>query len=350
MYHFCTYFDRHYLPRGLALYHSLMCYAKPFTLYVLCFDKETYTYLSSHAFPNLIPVALETFEDGDLALLEAKQNRTRLEYYYTCSPSWPLYLLKQLPSIDIITYIDSDLFFFSSPEPIYSELGKNSILIIPHRFYNAHEEELVGRYNVGYLSFRNNTIGRECLNWWRDRCLEWCYDRHEDGKFADQKYLNEWPERFKEVVVLQNKGAGLAPWNVPNHQIREDKDLVKVDSDPLVFYHFHGVKVIKPFLFNLHFYKGKVIRKKVFIPYLHLLQDIIQETGSNSLNTLRDQKRQLTWQDWVRLFLYNKPVIVVGPFIAEIHLNSLLCMLFYPFLEIRRLWVRYTQSQVVKPV
>ena len=33
--------------------------------------------------------------------------------------------------------------------------------------------------------------GLKALKWWRDRCLEWCYARIEDGKFGDQFYIED---------------------------------------------------------------------------------------------------------------------------------------------------------------
>jgi hypothetical protein len=252
MFYFCTYFDIHYLIKGLALYRSLVRQAIPFRLWVLCFDKPTYEILRQLELPEIVPISLSEFEEGDAELLRVKADRSRVEYYFTSTPSLPLYVLKHDADIDVISYLDADLFFFSHPAPIYRELGDQSILIVEHRFpaHLRHREELNGIYNVGFLALRQNSIGLQCLEWWRERCLEWCYDRPEDGRFADQKYLDDWPVRFPEVVVLQHKGAGLAPWNVTNYTLSLTNDQMLVDSHPLVFYHFHGFRQIYRWLYD----------------------------------------------------------------------------------------------------
>jgi hypothetical protein len=252
MYHFCTYFDRHYLIRGLALYRSLKANAGPFTLWVLCFDDFTYATLAKMGLPELRPISLKEFEHADEALLTAKPTRTLIEYFFTCSPSWIRYLLNKLPdAADVITYLDADLFFYSSPAPIFEELGNESILIIGHRFPERLKHlEKFGTYNVGFLSFRKDQYARECLDWWRERCLEWCYDRLEDGRFADQKYLDEWPSRFQHVVVAKNKGANLAPWNWARYRIEVSNNAATIDGESLIFYHFHGLKLLNRWLYE----------------------------------------------------------------------------------------------------
>jgi len=252
MHHFCTYFDRHYLIRGLTLYRSLKTHASPFTLWVLCFDDFTYTSLAKMKLPELRPIRLEEFERGDAALQAARKTRTQVEYYFTCSPSWIRYVLNKLPEGgEVLTYLDADLYFYSSPSPVFEELGSESILIIGHRFPEHLEHlEKFGIYNVGFLSFRKDRYARECLDWWRERCIEWCYDRFEDGRFADQKYLDVWQSRFKHVVVARNKGANLAPWNWARYTVKIQNDTASVDSEPLIFYHFHGLKLLNRWLYE----------------------------------------------------------------------------------------------------
>src|SRR5207237_5145326 len=101
-----------------------------------------------------------------------------------------------------------------------------------------------GIYTVGWVSFRRDADGLACLRWWRERCLEWCRDRHEDGRFADQKYLDDWPTRFEGVRVLQHKGANLAPWNLSNVTVQIREGRIQADEEPLLFFHFHGLKQV----------------------------------------------------------------------------------------------------------
>lgn len=253
MRYFCTYFDRNYLVRGLALYRSLVQHVGPFKLWVLCFDDFTHQALTDLKLDNLIPISLAEFEQGDDALLAAKENRSTVEYYFTCSPSLLLYVLNNSPEIDVLSYLDADLFFYDDPAPIYAALADQSILIIPHRFPAAASwrAEKYGTYNVGLLVFRNDRYGRECLRWWRERCLEWCYDRVEPGRFADQKYLDDWPARFERVVVLEHKGANLAPWNWMNYQIRFRNGSGTVNGQPIIFYHFHGLRLLRGRMYDL---------------------------------------------------------------------------------------------------
>jgi lipopolysaccharide biosynthesis glycosyltransferase len=144
------------------------------------------------------------------------------------------------------------MFFFSSPEPVFEELGENSILIIPHRFSdnNKHNKRF-GIYNVGFLSFRNDEWGRKCLEWWRNKCIEWCYDREEANRFADQKYLDYWPSLFEKVCELTHKGTNLAPWNIDNFKYKKNGESILVDDDKLIIYHFNSLNKKSSALYDI---------------------------------------------------------------------------------------------------
>lgn len=246
MYHFCTYFDNNYLLRGITLYRSLKKHCnKPFRFYALCLDEDAFNALTQLDEENIIPIELKNVEKWDNELLAAKENRSQIEYYFTLSPILPLFVLKHFEA-DLVTYLDADLMFFSSPDPIYDELGEGSIFITEHRFSeNLKDSIKYGRFNVQCQVFRNDEAGLKCLRRWRKQCLTWCYDRLEDGKFADQKYLDEWPGLYGDnLVISQHPGIGLAPWNVNGSTLERSEHSFIIEYKPLIFYHFHGFQEI----------------------------------------------------------------------------------------------------------
>jgi len=246
-YEFCTLFDVNYLPRGLVLYRSLERVCSSFRLRVFCMDDEAETILRSFALPHMTIVGLDELERHNSELLSVKPTRTQLEYCWTATPAVALYCLETDPELDEITYLDADLMFFSEPASIFEEMADDSVLIVPHRYAPRYEHYAAtsGIYNVQFMTFRRDSRGLEALQWWHDRCIEWCYYREEDGKLGDQKYLDDWPERFEGVHVLENAGGGLAPWNAERYRIEEDDGDVLVDGRPLIFYHYHSLKLFR---------------------------------------------------------------------------------------------------------
>jgi hypothetical protein len=243
MNHYCTYFDRGFLIQGLALWRSLAAHDADAVLWVLALDDFTADLLRETGGTWLRVVPLAELEAGDAELAAAKAARTRVEYFFTLSPCWPRWLLARRPEIERVTYVDADMAFFASPAGIFAAMdaANASVLITAHRFpaWLRHYERH-GKFNVGILSFRNDPAGRGCLDDWRARCLAWCHDRLEDGKYADQGYLDAWPERLgPALLVLPDAGVNLAPWNWAAGACDvADDGMVRVDGAPLVLFHF----------------------------------------------------------------------------------------------------------------
>ncbi len=223
--------------------------ASPPTIFIVCFDDLTRDLLEKLSIPGVVPIALRDIEAGDDALVSCKANRTAVEYLWTTTPTIILRVLERNPEIDVLTYLDADLFFFSSPEPIYQELGSSQVLIHEHRFSPRHAHlEKNGRFNVGLLCFRNSEAGLEVVRWWRERCIEWCYAHSENGKMGDQGYLTDWPTRFSGITISQHLGVGTAPWNQEQYNFAGSSTCPTVNGQPIVFFHFHSFQFIHPFL------------------------------------------------------------------------------------------------------
>lgn len=208
-------------------------------------DDATYDLLSDIRPEKVILIKLQEIELQYPELLDVKGSRSTIEYYFTCSPVLPLYILESHEKVDRITYLDADIYFFSGVKELFAEISDSSIAIVEHRFKLMKKRNLrYGRYNVGILSFMRDEEGLMCLRMWKDECIDWCYDRLEDGKFADQKYLDRWPGKYQGLSVIQNKGVNLAPWNIRGSLLSLNASNIVVDDNVLVFYHFHGLKKI----------------------------------------------------------------------------------------------------------
>ena len=211
-------------------------------------DTATEEVLTRLGLPRLTIVPLRELERHDPELLAVKQDRTQVEYCWTATPAVCLFALDTNPELAEITYLDADLMFFSDPEVLFDEMGDNATMIVPHRYAPEHrwKEPESGTFNVEWLTFRRDPDGLEALQWWHDQCIEWCYFRVEDGKMGDQKYLDDFPTRFERVHVLEHPGGGLAPWNVTNHELGGTAGSVLVDDRPLVFFHYHSLRLYVP--------------------------------------------------------------------------------------------------------
>mgnify|MGYP003586371672 CR=1 FL=1 len=248
MKYYCTYFDSNFIYKGLALYDSLCNNVKEFKLWVLCLDDKSHELLLRLNLQQIILLRLDDFECRNPDLLEIKNQRLLHEYYWTITPLLPLTLLREVPEIDLIAYLDADLFFYSDLQPIYDEWGDGSIYIIPHRFplSRKNDESLVGIYNVGFVGHRRDETGIACLERWASQCIEWCHQQYDNPvAYGDQKYLDVWPKVYPGCVVSMNEGVGAGGWNILNyHHIYSVDNQLFLDNYKLIMLHLNFVELL----------------------------------------------------------------------------------------------------------
>ena len=241
---FCTLFDSNYAAKGIAMYESLVKHCPSFHLYIFAFDEKLVNVLNKIKLKYVTVITLKEFEDAEL--LSIKHTRSNKEYCWTCSGSTILYCLEHF-NLESCTYIDADLFFFSDPTILIEEMGaEDDVMITEHRYTSQYDHTSVsGKYCVQFMTFKNTANGMKVLKWWRSECLKWCYARFEDGKFGDQKYLDDWQTRFEGIHVMKHLGGGVAPWNMQQYEFRRDGDsiwgneLMTGKDFLVVFFHFH---------------------------------------------------------------------------------------------------------------
>lgn len=243
-YNYCTLFDRNYLSRGLALYESLCRVHDEFCLYIVAFDDYTRDFLSKMKPDRVVVIGLDEFEDGEL--LKVKPTRTKAEYCWTCTPSVIKYTIEKynLPSC---TYLDADLYFYSTPSPVFEELDSYPVGLSPHNYSPSYDmSKDSGKYCVQFVYFKNTQDAIVPLTWWRNECLKWCHARVEDGKYGDQKYLDSFSVLFENVHDIKHPGIGVAPWNIRsfNFSRGDNKIIIRNESteDVVIFYHYQHLK------------------------------------------------------------------------------------------------------------
>lgn len=231
---FVTLFDRNYVHHGFALYRSLVRHFNgAFCLHVICMDDHAFQAIGQLGLENFIPIALADIETEELKT--AKASRTRGEYCWTLTPFTFDFVFNRDTQIKQVTYLDSDLWLRDSCGEIFTEFSDSTkqVLITKHAYHPDYDQtETSGKFCVQFLTFKRHgsiAVRRR----WQQQCLDWCYSRTEEGKFGDQKYLDEWPRLFPELVhVLKAESLVMGPWNAKRFPY----------SDAAAW-HFHGVRV-----------------------------------------------------------------------------------------------------------
>ena len=259
MEHYVTLFNKNFIPQGLNLYRSMIKYCGEFNLWIVCMDNETYNILKQSNLENVNLLLVDSFENNRLRKI--KQERTIGEYCWTLTPFVPQIVFNESTGVHRVTYLDADLWFLKNPKEIFEEfeISGASVLVTEHNYLDAfNQSETSGIFCVQFMIF-NKVDSQEILENWSNQCLDWCYNRFEDGKFGDQKYLDAWPSKYGEKVhILKNKSAAQGPWNTTRYSIKD-----------AVFYHFHQVRVLTTRVADLGGYPLRNEHKEfLYLPYI----------------------------------------------------------------------------------
>ncbi|MFI5335313.1 MAG: glycosyltransferase [Opitutales bacterium] len=283
MRNFCTVVDQTCLASFRALHRSLMPDADDYDHTALCLDAATEQSLRGQALPHVRLLPLAELTARHRALAAAESDRTPQEFRLTCK-SWLLHhLLAGGEEGTLLTYIDSSLFFFGPCARVYAEIGNASIAIAPRR-RSAHLRHLEGQgsFSAGWISLRNDHTGRACAARWARQCAEWCFRFPEADRFAEQKYLDDWPTIFPGVVQIGHPGFMVAPWNIAGAALSAGPDDLLVNQEPLICYDFDGLchlsrQLYEPGLQACGISPDRNLREMIYHPYLLLLAGNAEE-------------------------------------------------------------------------
>lgn len=304
---FCTLFDSNYLDKGLVLYWSMKKNIEDFRLYLFAFDDKCYEVLSDIGLKNVIIIPLKDIMTPILQRLQYK--RTRAEFCWTCTPTIIEHVLLNYKE-KICTYIDADICFFADPVNAIQKIvdERCSVGLVKHGFernYNYGEHVFkLGKYCIEFNTFLNNKEGMQVLGEWKTDCLNWCYNRSEEGKLGDQKYPDKWKLKYDCVFESQDLGMGVAPWNLHLYTLLEKHNgniwmQYRDKRFKLIFYHFEGIKYLDngTIYLSLWDYCRAGMGKKVRLLYgeyfkrLNIVQGFLANTYGITFGHMRVDKK-----------------------------------------------------------
>lgn len=235
MINICTLCDKNYLLKGLAMRQSLIDLKVDYRIYWLCLDQETYRVVGK--LDNVLALELSVYEQEDEQLRKAQSNPAsrygsqRDNYIWSLTPYFVNDVLtKYIKAGEHLMYVDSDIYFYLSPQVILDVIGDKSIGIHTHRFGPSRKKLDVGWYNVGVTVFRKDTVGIMASNMWKSWVMNTDNDFYQEyGTCGDQKYLELFPTQFPTRVCVFDEHSSIshrAPWCCDE------------DNKPVVFFHF----------------------------------------------------------------------------------------------------------------
>jgi len=243
---YCTLFDASYATRGLVMLDSLAREsALPFHVTILAIDDLAEAILYSNIQPEWTIIRISSLKDPELSQLE--EVRPRREFCWTAAPALLRHIVALAPANSLVGYVDADLMFFQDPFHLYNELGHDeSILIHEHRFSfdRIDSESSSGRFNVGFIGIRVNDESNRCVERWRNQVIDCCELDPDRGHCGDQAYLNEWPSLYPGLHILENLGAGVAPWNLRAYRVGGKPNHPRVNGQLINFFHYHSFRSV----------------------------------------------------------------------------------------------------------
>lgn len=250
---FCMVVSRTRLIQAIACFLSLYKTMDNFKVYILCADEKCYEFLKEINLDKIVLVTIYELNRKDL--LEIKASRKLNQYCWTLKPGFIKYIFSLDDSIERVTYIDSDLFFYQNPNVIFENQPYASVLLssgeifLPmySKEFNNTMQALTGNFNSGFISFKKDTNGLECVNWWDKMCVDSCTSNPEDNKFGDQKYLDDMPFLFNDVYEITTQGINIGHWNYSKYNFTVVNDNIMVNNNKLIFYHFSGFRIISKY-------------------------------------------------------------------------------------------------------
>jgi|GEM_PF-6366252 len=245
---FVSYFNRFYLRKGLLLYLSLRRWVESGDEFIFfCYDKRSFEILTTLKLPHLTPIPIQDAQNWSGMSPDSFRDRSTVEFMFTMTP-FVLRYTRHIRPLKRMIYVDSDYYFYSSPNEIVGRTEICDLSFVEHGFPEKYQYlDAHGKYNVGWNSFAPTRAATEAINSWCLRTAEWCYDKIEMDKYADQKYLDNLAQRC-HFLPVKTETMGLAEYNFFQYDIQYTNSnninrppQITSNGKTIISWHHHGV-------------------------------------------------------------------------------------------------------------
>ena len=184
------------------------------------------------------------------AFIGLQDNRNKIEALISIKPKVLINFLEESDDSQVIVYLDTDISFFDSLDDFEREHPDDNFIAFQHMYPKEPANFPYGKYNAGLIIIRKSPESFAILREWERLCLEWCHLIRDDGRYADQGYLEEL------LNMPKSKGVKSSTINIGMHYLWKGPrvSLVKgrpcIAGEPVVAFHFHGMKIRGKYLWT----------------------------------------------------------------------------------------------------
>ena len=299
---YCTYFDKNFIVQGLTCIHTLKKYNKDVFFYILALDQKTKLKLESLNLSFIKVIELNLLYKKFPILQKEKKKRNLGEFFFLITPFLINFLLKY-QKINHVIYVDADLIFFSDVTKIKSLFKKNDILA---SYHDPDDNKITtGKYNVGFLVFRNNIKVLNLLRIWMKQCMisTTIDNNYSNIICGDQKYLESWEKnkqfRFSGIKI---KNFNIGAWNITKKNFSKKNGTLMCDNSKLCCIHANFIK------FNLKksFFISSRSNNSSRIIYNYEIKNIFIEVyRAYRIKLLNDYKKYFSISYLTQRFLFK---------------------------------------------
>lgn len=260
-----------FMAKALALRESYLSFHPKSDFYILIVDRK------HDRFQDLAP-GIQILWVEDLGIEKFTHYAMKFNILEMNTNVKPTILRSLLCQYSKVLYLDPDIYFYGTLEPVLRELESQCIVVTPHTLSpimdgkRPAETDFIrfGAYNLGFVGVSKCEEGFEFLEWWSKRCLEFGFYEPQLGLSTDQKWIDLAPSLFSGLRILRDPGLNVAFWNLHERVISNCDGIWMVNAEfPLRFFHFSSFNENSP-----HAIAGKQSRFAIESrPDLHELLD-----------------------------------------------------------------------------